>query len=63
MEEDFYQFNFHKVKKNSKLESQIKIHLNKELELLMEVDLCQLNLFNKNPNHLFKRKRKVIISA
>ena len=47
------QFNFHKVKKNSKLESQIKIILNKKLELLMEEDLCQLNLCKHN--HLFKR--------
>jgi len=50
MVEDLCQLNFLKLKKNSKLEFQIKIPLNKRLELLMVEDSCQLNLFNKNPN-------------
>ena len=50
MVDNFYQFNFHKVKRNSKPESQIKILSNKELELLMVEDLCQLNFHNKNHN-------------
>jgi hypothetical protein len=50
MVENFYQFNFHKVKRNSKLVSQIKILSNKRLELLMVEDFCLLNFRNKNHN-------------
>ena len=48
--ENSNQSNFLKLKKNSKLESQIKILSNKRLELLMVEDLCQLNFHNKNHN-------------
>jgi hypothetical protein len=48
--ENFNLLNFLKPNRNSKLEFQIKIHLNKKLESLMEEDLCLLNFLNNNLN-------------
>ena len=48
--ENFNLLNFLKPSSNSKQEFQIKIHLNKKLESLMEEDLCLLNFLNNNLN-------------
>ena len=50
MEENFYLFNFLKVRNNSKLESLTKKILAKKLELLMEEDYYQLNFLNMDRN-------------
>lgn len=50
MEDNFYQFNSLKVKKNSKLEFLTKKILDKKLESLTEEDYCQLNFLNMDHN-------------
>ena len=57
----FTQSNFLKLKKNSKLESQIKTHLNRKLELLMEENFYQFNSLKvKNNSKLESLIKKIL---